>query len=265
MVIELNSLEKQFPFSNFLQDKMEERKKANRRYSLRAFARDLQISPGRLSDILKGKCLPGAKLCSRMIDKLKLSNGDTKNFFSLLEKQKTVSPFETTKRVYQLREDEFALIADWEHYGILNLLETDEFQSDDAWIAKKLGITVEQTRAAVQRLFRLNLLAVQDGVYTLVHPYLSTSSDIPSAALREAHRQNISMALESLFEDDIAERDITAISFPMDKNNVALAKAEIKKFRIKMARLMTAHSKNKTEVYNLNVQFFPLTKKAQSY
>ncbi len=65
------------------------------------------------------------------------------------------------------------MIADWEHYAILDLVDTDGFRSDDAWIAEKLGLSLEQTRAALQRLFRLNLMTVKDGVYKPVYQYLS--------------------------------------------------------------------------------------------
>lgn len=42
-------------YKKLLRDKFEKRKMANPRYSLRAFARDIRISPSRLSEILNGK------------------------------------------------------------------------------------------------------------------------------------------------------------------------------------------------------------------
>lgn len=253
--------EKHFPFSQFLLDRMADRKRANRRYSLRAFARDLQISPGRLSDILKGKCLPGSKLCTRMVEKLKLTNGDVQLFFALLEKQKAVSPLESPKKVFQLRDDEFAMIADWEHYAILSLLETDDFQSDDMWIANRLGVSLEQARAAVQRLFRLNLMAVKDGRYVPVHANTTTSNEVPSTALRESHRQILNQAIDSLFKDDVSVRDITSVTFAMNDEMLPKAKQEIRKFRMRMMRLFNSTVKSKTEVYNLNVQLCPVTRR----
>ncbi len=258
MIKQGNDLEN-CPMALFLLEKMMSRKKINRRYSLRAFARDLELSPGRLSDILKGKYIPGDKIQDRIIKKLKLSDEESDRFRALVDQKKILSSHEFPSSVYRIREDELALIADWEHFAILTLVETDHFVSNDAWIAGRLNLSIERAHAALERLLRMNLLTMNDGAYTAVHENMVTSNEVPSPVLQESHRQNIQQALQSLKADPVTLRDISSISFRMDMASLPEAKIEIRKFRLRMAKLLSDLGENRTEVFNLNIQLVPIT------
>jgi uncharacterized protein (TIGR02147 family) len=51
---------------------------------------------------------------------------------------------------------------------------------------------------------------------------------------------------------------VTSITFSINRKNIPEAKKMIRTFRRKMATLMAKG--HKTDVYNLNVQLFPVTK-----
>ncbi|MEK2646504.1 TIGR02147 family protein [Bdellovibrio sp. BCCA] len=242
--------------SIFLQDVLETRRLRNPKYSMRAFARDLGLSPGRLSDLLSGRRLPGKELRSRIVNALKMSEDESKQFLNLIEKQKLL--VDEKGDAHQLSEDEFALIADWENYAVMMLMGTHDFRSHEPWMAERLGISESRIRKALERLHRLNLIKLEKGLWERTHHRVTTTHDVPSQILRESHRQILEQAIASLMQDDPAIRDITSITIPSDPEKIPEAKKIIRDFRRKMTRLLTEG--RSTEVYNLNIQLVPVTK-----
>ncbi len=67
-------------FRSFLQDELEKRCKKNPRFSLRAFARTLEVEPSALSKILHGKRALTPKMLMRMASQLGLPEQDIERF-----------------------------------------------------------------------------------------------------------------------------------------------------------------------------------------
>ena len=116
-----------------------ERKDKNPLFSLRAFARQLKISPAQLSLLINGKKKLSAKLAEQLIDRLNL---DTSEALDLIDgsshlKQKLRSP-KTELQV--LSEEEFNLISDWVHFAILELASLKRNKASSRWIASELLI-----------------------------------------------------------------------------------------------------------------------------
>nr|WP_295904933.1 TIGR02147 family protein [uncultured Bdellovibrio sp.] len=254
--IKIDMAENHSSLSIFLHDVLETRRLRNPKYSMRAFARDLGLSPGRLSDLLSGRRLPGKEIRNRIVSSLKMSEDESKKFFSLIERQKILT--EERADAYQLSEDEFALIADWENYAVLMLMGTHDFRPYEPWMAERLGISELRIRAALERLQRLNLVKTENGLWERTRRRITTTHDVPSPILRESHRQIREKAIVSLMQDDPALRDITSITLPSDPEKIPEAKKIIRDFRRKMTRLLTEG--RSTEVYNLNIQLVPVTK-----
>ncbi|MEK2644705.1 TIGR02147 family protein [Bdellovibrio sp. BCCA] len=242
--------------SLFLHEILDSRKKRNSQYSLRAFARDLEISPGRLSDFLSGRRIPGKRLSARMIMALKMTEDESAKFQHLISRNR-----EYASRIggaHLLREDEFSLIADWEHFALLMLMGTSGFSDDVAWMAKRLQTSELKIQNAIERMERLGLVKRHNGRLKRLKSRVSTTHEIPSTVVKESHRQILEHALLSLQKDDISVRDITSITIPADPAKLDEAKKHIRNFRRKMAELL--NGENKSEVYNLNIQLVPVTK-----
>ena len=157
------------------------RKMRNANYSLRAFARDLGMSPGAISEVIRGKRPLTQRAIKRLVDAPGLSQ------VLLNSSQMNQGAHETF-----LELEKFEAISGWEHFAILNLIKTKDFRSDLAWIAKRLNIKVVIVRKAVERLKTLNLIAVDDkGQFSRTKERLTTPNNISSAALREAHLEEL--------------------------------------------------------------------------
>lgn len=242
--------------SVFLYEVLAKRQEKNSKYSLRAFARDLGISPGRVSEILHGRRLPGQDLILRIAEALKLSETETEDLFRLIRRQRMVRKENAGAR--QLLTDEYAMVADLDCYALLMLMGTVEFKSDTRWMAARLGITELRALSILERLERLQLIRHRGGVYERVQHHITSTHEIPSDILKESHQNVLKHAMESIYSVEVAKRDITSITIPADPAKLGRAKEEIRTFRRRMAKLMA--DGRPSEVYNLNIQLVPMTK-----
>ena len=75
-------------------------------------------------------------------------------------------------------QDEFALISDWYHFAILGLAEIKSSKASPLWIAKRLGITHDEAKEAVDRLLRLRIIEVENGKINQVIKNLKSTTNI---------------------------------------------------------------------------------------
>ncbi len=226
----------------------------NPSYSLRALSKRIGVSQPAVSQILSGKRPLTKKTAERILSGLDRSPDEIEFILKgHIEKQ---TKFKT------LDIDSYHLIADWHYYAILSLAETHDFNSSAKWIANRLGITLSIAKSSIDRLSRLGLLTLEPKTRKLkaTGEQFEAVSAVANAALKKACRQNTELAQKALEETQFNERDFTAITLCFDPDRMAEAKAMIKTFRRTFSRIM--ESKNKREVYKLNVQLFPLTKRS---
>ncbi|HLD91021.1 MAG TPA: DUF4423 domain-containing protein [Patescibacteria group bacterium] len=243
-----------------LESELKNRISNNSRYSLRSFAKYLEIPPGRLSEIFSGKRKLTIAVGEKISHKLSLSPLQTANFLKAIAEKniKMIHVSKGYKKRTILKEDIFNVIADWHHFAILSLIETKNFRSDHKWMAMRLGISVVEVNFAIQRLLKLKMITNKNGKYKLSKESFSTSEDVESRALQKSHKQSLEQSIASLEEVPVKLRDISSITMAIDLSKLKKAKKEIREFRKRIANIM--ESGNQTEVYNLNIQLIPITK-----
>ena len=248
-------------FRVYLQNELTRRLGKNPKYSLRAFAKSLQVDSGSLSQMLSGKRAITRSNTIRIGQRLGLGPHEIERFTSAQEQKKRGRQNNFRDSHQQLTVDTFQTIADWYHYAILNLVEIKGFESSPRWISQKLGISQTEANLAIQRLKRLDLIREEDGSYIRTSKQLKFdrigNDGIATAAIRRFHKQALDKAVDSLEGDPIDERDITSITMPVDPSKLEQARRLIKKFRRDMWRLMEGGDPSR--VYNLCVQLYPIS------
>jgi uncharacterized protein (TIGR02147 family) len=232
------------------------RQTRNSAYSLRAFARDLNVGATTLSDVLADKRNFSKTNLKKVMEKMMLSPVEK----DILEKQNTDKSVRTSAEIERthLSDDTFHLIADWYYLAILNLAKIPHNKgANPAWTAKRLGIKMDQAEEALKRLLRLELIKkTRHQIFRTSKP-LTTSNDIPSEAIRKHHNQNLLLAEKSLHNDPIAVRDFGSVTMSVNLENLPRAKEILFKTRKKIAALLEEGPVS--EVYTLSFQLFPLT------
>ena len=239
----------------YLLQEFERRSLANPHYSLRAFARDLEVHSGTLSGILNQRRAVGAKTLAHIMKKLPLSATDKKKILSTLMAQSALE-FE---KPAMIDEEVLSVIKDWEHYAILAYLQLPKAKKSPGDIAKALRIPQPKFLRALSNLEKVGLLVRDGNQLKSTHKSIITSRGIPSPALREAHVQYIEKAKSALTDFSVAERDITGTTLAISHKNLPRAKELIQQFRTELSEILEQGETD--DVYRLNIQLFPLTHK----
>jgi uncharacterized protein (TIGR02147 family) len=243
---------------DFLSAEFERRVKANSRYSLRAFARDLKMSPGEISELLSGKRQLTPKAINKISSRLGLSAAETRE---LVEHATLVRAGLEAPRPasHALELDLFNIVSEWYCFAILNLFDTEDFRCEPSWIGRRLGISGTEARLALERLERVGLLKRVRGKLVPDAEFVMSPSGIPSEAIRSYHRTMLAKASAALETQPVDERDITGLGLAINPADLPGLTRDIREFR---DRITAKYSRGKrTEVYQLEMSLFRITEK----
>jgi uncharacterized protein (TIGR02147 family) len=258
-------------YRDFLQDELSRRMSVNPAYSQRAFAKSLGLSPGEISELLRGKRPLTMKSAMKIAKGLGLTSRETKHLLQLIEqdcpdtdKQQDILNDENARyKTKQLSTVLFDVVSEWYHFAILNLAECDGFIWSYSWIAKKLGLKMLQVKTAINKMVQVGLIEKyerEDGKesFRVSNDFVMASEGIPSQAIRNYHSQILKKAEAALEFQSIEERDITGIGMAIDPADMPSIKKDIMEFQ---DTLVEKYSKGgKKKVYQLEMAFFALSK-----
>jgi uncharacterized protein (TIGR02147 family) len=250
-------------YREILQASWKDRQKINPRFSMRAFAKKLEIEPSTLSQILRGKRdLPAAD-AQRVLSRLNLSPDMQKDFLDSMD------PSNLEFRHYRAYLNTLSLDEQKDHitqqifsdswYGaMLALIDTKGFVPDTAWMARRLGISRVKATQIFTDLQVVGLVEKVGDRYEKRDVKLKTTDEISSDSLRRAHLEEMGLAAEALASVEMELRDFVSITLAADSKQIKKAKVLIRSFLKQMDQLLETDKSD--EVYQMNVQFFPLSK-----
>lgn len=242
---------------NLLVRELAERKQKNPLFSLRAFARQLKVSPAQLSLLINGKTKLTVKVAEHLAERLNLDSSEALDLIddSIALKRKLRSP-KSERQV--LSDEEFNLVSDWVHFAILELATLKNNSANSRWIASELGVDSARVIAASQRLQTLGFLKIENGRMRKTSKPLTTKTDVPSSAIRKFHKQNLDLAKEKIDSVPVELREFSSITTPVSLKKLKRVKRLITEFKHRMNEEL--EGEDASEVYTLAIQLFPLTK-----
>lgn len=257
-------MKEQIAIQNLLRGKLMELQSKNSSYSLRAFASKVDVHVGALSSIMNGKRNVSRELAERIAHGLMLDPQERMEILDLFPvKLKRTSGTvdelgKVNSRYVELEAEQFKMIAEWEHYAILSLMNCQDFQDAPSWIAQRLGITETRAEEVLRRLFTMGLIKwSSEHKLERVHQAVRSSDDTINLSLRKSHEVTLDLAKESLNRDHVTDRDFTYVTMAIDPQNIGVAKEMIRKFQDEISEVLEAG--NRTEVYRFSTQLFPFT------
>lgn len=275
----MDHLERVFAFDDpvdFLNFELRERKKRDRRYSLRAWSRQVGYkNPSYLSHVLSRKRRLKPDFAGKLATDLSLKGKPLKYFELLVMNQNASSESEqeTYRKLIaatrpkraapanQLSLETFSLIADWYHWAILEMTDLESFDADPKKIQAALGGKVDLTtvKQAIERLVRARLLVRgEDG--SLRRASKEANETDTRAATPEAvnayHKQMSSLGHRAVSEQTPEERTFYGSTLSFRAENMAKVQEILKEAHRQVLRY-AEHGKGE-HVYQLNSQFFRL-------
>lgn len=160
-----------------------------------------------------------------------------------------------------LEDKSFQIISNWFCMAIREMVRLNDFKEDPAWIQKRLSFEVKTSdiRKALEDLLQLGLLKRgADGKLITSSGLLHTTNDISSEAIKRHHEQMIDNSKISLRRDNVEIREFSAQTLTINLSKLPEAKELIRQFKGKFTRLLEETQGDET--YQLQIQFFPLTK-----
>ena len=244
---------------SLLRERLRAAMRRNPRFSLRALAKQLGIDHSTLSQVLRNRRHLSARVLEGIGKRMGLSDEVIRAYAQGHKKKKPSNPPQNIRGVH-FDLDTFQTLSIWHHYAILELIRVEGFKTDSRWIAKTLGIAVEDVNIALQRLMRLGLLemAARDR-------WVDTSGDaeFQSATLTEAARNQMNQEIHERAIDAIQgvpseHRVHRQVVVALDSEKLPQLQALADEF-VSELRTLASESDAKDDVYQVEISLFPVT------
>lgn len=257
----------------FLRDFYLEKKKESAIFSLRYMGKKVSVDPSHLVKIFQLQRHIGNASIEVFTSHCGLNGTDAEYFANLVRFNKAKSDRDG-KLYYErmlalkgigahsLEKNQYEFYTKWYYSAILTLLEYYNFVDDYNALAEKLSppISSAKARKSIQLLQNLGLIHKSStGTWELTHKIITTGDHCRSIAVKSFQETTMQLAIESLQRHPPEIRNISTVTVTIAEKNLNRINEIISQFReniLKVARDETEPDK----VYQLNIQFYPLTK-----
>jgi uncharacterized protein (TIGR02147 family) len=241
-------------FVDFLSKTFLELLKGNSAYSLRSFAKSIDMDPSLVSKVINRKRNPSMGFIEKFFSKVDFEE------FALFSEEKNQLEMDDGE-TYENFEDWCHIIANWYYPAICELTRLKEYRCEPLWIAERLGITKVQVEIALLRLEKVKMiLKDQNGIYKRNPNNLTNISNNKrtNEFLRNLQIQFLEKSRTALENIPRHKRDHTNITMAIDTRLIPRAKERIKNFRRELSDELQV-SGEYNEVYQLSIGLFPIT------
>lgn len=255
-------------YLQILQREFDKKKEKNPRYSLRVFAKHLDIDHSTLSQIFSRKRGLSEKLAVKIASNMTLTHHEKQKFLTSVdtcfarakkkkaaaaEKMTQISKYNNTVVVHH---DPLNTINHWRYIAVYELVSTKR-AINVSQLVNVLKLTTEQTETIVSHLCNLNILNREEDQLVATASSVQTLNDIPAEAIVKYHASIAEKAAQSVATHHILEREFQNLVISFSKDQMTGAKQMIRDF---MSEFSTKYYNEHptTEVYSLAVNFFSL-------
>jgi uncharacterized protein (TIGR02147 family) len=270
-----------FTFTNyrdFIREYFVERKKASPSFSHRLFARLAGFSTSNFMHLVMGG---KRNLTKESIDKIsqamKLKKRERDYFEHLVlfgqaktvrEKELYLSRLNTMRKgafYKEIGSDQFEYIANWLHPVVRELVSLTAACGDEKELTNRIAhrVTPAQVRESIELLLRLGLLQrSKAGKLSPSSPLLSTGPGVTANAAARYHIGTMALAAEAIERFRPEERELVGMTLGVSKKTFEQIRERMWEFRQEV--LAMADDPAPEQVYQLNIQLFPMTKSNRS-
>jgi uncharacterized protein (TIGR02147 family) len=256
----------------FLLDYVATRKEENPRFSLRKWAKEMEMpAHSLLIMILQGRRALTLRQAPFLAKGLNLTSPEKLYFQALIQFEN--APTEEEKDLcrlwlsdlnpggnYRVREiDEYIVIAHWVHMAILAMTDLKNFTGTAEEIHERLNgqVNLLEVRAALERLKSLGLTKFENGKMLCTYQRVTSRDDVLNRGAREHAKQVAKLAAERIDNIPIDRREFQSFALSVPDSKIKLAKEMIRKFRTQFTDAMDVEPGD--SVFQMNIHFFQLT------
>lgn len=238
----------------FLENAFQIRKKRNSKYSKRAFARDLNMSAGRLTEILNSKRNMTYKVAQNISHILKLSSDEENYLFQLVSQQTNLKTRKIAKRKIKI-SDQISDFYTWRHHLIMCILQ-QPFDGDILqYLSQKLNISTSECVSMLNVLEKNKLIIKDINGYKLISEVAFNAYDFENLISKSYYEDLIKEQTRIVKSLNLEQAEVISVIFSLDKKDLLRAKKMIKAF-VEMFQVKL-DDKKKKEVYGMTILMNP--------
>lgn len=218
----------------YLREELQLRQSRRPQYSMRAFARDLEMSPSFLCEFLAGRQGLSKERVQWIAKKLNFSADQCEHFWNLVEAKfgrtaevKKAADFrvlqKTKNELNHLSLERFHLIADWYHFPLLEIIGLQNEDYTHKELAEILAIPEASVTEALSRMKAIGLMTEEVSEfgtvkYSIKSEYTMVGDEGESRAIQIAHHQLLNVQAKFVETKPLDERENMAVTFRLTQD-----------------------------------------------
>jgi len=272
----MDSIYKYTDYRKYIKDKIDEIKKDSKTFSYRHFNRKSGLkSSAHLKLIVDGKRNITQETIFRLCQGLTLGKREAR-YFEILVYFTQARTHKEKNHYYQqllklfpqksaeiIESKYYKMFSHWYYIAILELVRIATFQDDPKWIAAQLkpAISVNKAKQALNDLHQMGLIQnIDSKTVTRTENMISTPEVVQSIAITIFHEQIMTLALHSLRHDPVEEKEFSSLTIAVSKEDLPQLKKMMQEFRKRVHGILESSTQIKTDIIQMNTNFFKLTK-----
>jgi|WetSurMetagenome_2_1015567.scaffolds.fasta_scaffold00046_48 uncharacterized protein (TIGR02147 family) len=263
----------------YLQDFLAEHKKdAEPDYSHKMILAKMGISStGFLSNVIAGRKNLTPIQIIKLVKILHMNKAESAYFEAMVyftqaklidEKNEYFNRLVTLQKVNLkvLDKKKMSVFSKWYYVVVRELLYFYRYNGGDpSGLGHKVEPTIRRSEAiqAIRYLEELGLITRNaDGYYRQVENAVTSGDEVKSLHLTNFQLATMELAKRAIQKIPAAERDVSVLTMTLSRDTFQMVKSELQHIRKRIAKIAVDEDKP-DRVYQLNMQFFPVTKKPE--
>jgi uncharacterized protein (TIGR02147 family) len=264
-----------FDYRSFLADYYAKRKAREPKFSHRYFAMKAGYnSSGYFSNLVKGTNNLSDKYIDKFIVGLELNEKEAQWFRHMVDYTHAASAqakqdiFDQMvkllpKKMRRLKSRQREFYSKWYYVAVHQLLAVMDFSDDYPSLARRVSppLRVPEAKNAIRLLEELGLiLKDQNSFYRPSEQAMIGGKEVGTQVIHEFQNHMMDLAKDSQCRVEPEERQIQTTTVTVNAKSKARIQAKIKQMQQEIFDIIQSES-NEDQVYQLNLQFFPLSAK----
>jgi len=257
----------------FLKAFYEQTKRATKgRFSYRVFSQKTGVnSPNYLKLIVDGQRNLTHLHAKRVAKYCGMSEAET-HFFTTLVKWNQGKNLDEQSRYWNellvlrtksgfrlLSTSQLAVITDLRLVALFELLQVSPNASTETLAARlRLPMSADEITRGLDTLESAKLIRRDGKKISILATTLKSEDDVPSKSIRQYHHQAMTAAEKALHDVPLDQREFISSTIALPANATPEVKAILRETRDRLLALGT-HTAGADSVFQINIQFFPLT------
>ena len=172
--------------------------------------------------------------------------------------QRRLQERETAPFKSNATDDQLRVIDQWYYLAALEMIQLVDGKLEDADLAVRLRISLEEAREACTVLMKLGLVKLQEGRYVRERQEFAVTTPTPSSAIRGYHHQMLKLGDAALESQPMEKRQFSSTLMTFDSRRLEEARTFLIEMENEFFRRFEAKPGEGDSVHALNYQYFRL-------